>query len=174
MIARAAIVAGLLLVTAVAERTLAGAEARVDRQPLESLPYVLDGWHGARSAPLSRDVVALLGVDEHIFRTYVRDGIPANIYAGYYDSQRRGDTIHSPQNCLPGSGWQPIASAQREIRTARGAVRVNEYVIQKGIQQQVVLYWYHGRGRVIANEYANKAWLMWDAARRRCCRGSTG
>ena len=167
MIARALMIAAMLLLTAVAERSLSGAEASVARESLESLPYVLDGWAGHRAAPLSRDALTLLGVDEHVYRTYVRDGIPANVYAGYYDSQRRGDTIHSPQNCLPGSGWQPVASGEREIRTAAGAVRVNEYVIQKGLQQQVVLYWYQGRGRVVANEYANKAWLMWDAARLR-------
>jgi hypothetical protein len=27
------------------------------------------------------------------------------------------------------------------------------------------LYWYQGRGRVVPGEYANKAWLMFDAAR---------
>jgi EpsI family protein len=44
-------------------------------------------------------------------------------------------------------------------------VRVNQFVIQKGIDRQLVLYWYQGRGRVIANEYKNKALLMLDAAR---------
>lgn len=165
--ARAAIVVILLVLTAVLERSVSGAEATIARASLETVPLELDGWRGRAAAPLAKDVVALLGVDDHIYRTYVRDGVPANLYAGYYRSQRRGDAIHSPQNCLPGAGWQPVQSGVVDVKTPGGLVRVNQYVIQKGLQKQVVLYWYQGRGRVIANEYTNKALLMWDAATRR-------
>jgi EpsI family protein len=110
--------------------------------------------------------VALLGVDDYIHRVYVSDsGVPVGLYAGYYVSQRQGDTIHSPQNCLPGAGWRPVSSSTVDLASSSGKVTVNQYVIQKGLDQQVVLYWYQGRGRVVANEYANKALLMWDAAR---------
>ncbi len=44
---------------------------------------------------------------------------------------------------------------------------MNRVVIQKGIDRQAVLYWYQGRGRIVANEFANKGWLMLDAARLR-------
>jgi len=164
---RAAMVVVLLASAAVLERTVSGAEATVTRAPLDTLPLVIDGWHGRPAAPLAKDVVALLGVDDHVYRTYARAGVPINLYAGYYNSQRRGDAIHSPQNCLPGAGWQPVDSSVAEVPSATGNVRVNQYVIQKGLQKQVVLYWYQGRGRVIANEYSNKALLMWDAATRR-------
>jgi EpsI family protein len=161
MMVRVLIVIVLLAATAAVERTVSGAEARVDRERLESLPLVLDGWEGRPAAALANDVVAMLGVDEYIYRTYIRDGIPVSLYAGYYESQRRGDTIHSPQNCLPGAGWHPVSSGTLQLDRAG---RVNRYVIQKDLQQQVVLYWYHGRGRIVANEYANKAFLTWDAA----------
>ena len=165
---RAVTVIALLAGTAVVERTVSGAEATVDRAPLSSLALGLEGWQGRPAAPLAKDVVALLGVDDHVYRTYVREGTPVNLYVGYYTSQRRGDAIHSPQNCLPGAGWQPIESSVVDVPNGgAGSVRVNRYVIQKGLQRQVVLYWYQGRGRVIANEYANKALLMWDAATRR-------
>jgi EpsI family protein len=87
------------------------------------------------------------------------------LYVGYYNSQRQGDTIHSPQNCLPGAGWQPVSAERTRIAGVGGSIPVNRYVIQKGLDRQVVLYWYQGRGRVIANEYLNKAMLMVDAAR---------
>ncbi len=164
---RAVLVIALLAGTAVVERTVSGAEATVARAPLGTLPLALEGWQGRAAAPLAKDVVAVLGVDDHVYRIYARDGVPVNLYAGYYNSQRRGDAIHSPQNCLPGAGWQPVESSLVDLETAGGTVRVNQYVIQKGLQKQVVLYWYQGRGRVIANEYANKALLMWDAATRR-------
>jgi EpsI family protein len=87
------------------------------------------------------------------------------LYAGFYHSQRQGDTIHSPQNCLPGAGWRPVASGTVDLSFGGREVTVNRYVIQKGLDRQVVLYWYQGRGRIVANEYFNKALLMLDAAR---------
>jgi EpsI family protein len=137
----------------------------VDREPLAALSHAIDGWQGREARPLADDVVALLGVDDYIHRTYVSaTGAPVGLYAGYYRSQRQGDTIHSPQNCLPGAGWHPVSSTTITLESAGRRVPVNQYVIQKGLDQQVVLYWYQGRGRVVANEYANKALLMWDAA----------
>jgi EpsI family protein len=165
MIARAVIVIVLLGAAAVLGERAATTEAAVNREPLETMPLTLGEWRGREAKPLEDDVVALLGVDDYIHRTYLSaTGTPVNLYAGYYGSQRQGDTIHSPQNCLPGAGWRPVSSSTVTLRAAGRDVQVNQYVIQKGLDQQVVLYWYQGRGRVVANEYKNKALLMWDAA----------
>jgi EpsI family protein len=43
---------------------------------------------------------------------------------------------------------------------------VNQVLIQKGLEEQVVFYWYQDRGRVIASEYWAKAYLVWDAMTR--------
>ena len=165
MIARAAVVIALLGGATLFGTHVSGTEASVDREPLATLPHVFDGWKGREATPLADDVVAQLGVDDYIHRTYFSEaGAPVGLYAGYYGSQRQGDTIHSPQNCLPGAGWRPVASTTISLQRSGRSVPVNQYVIQKGLDQQVVLYWYQGRGRVVANEYANKALLMWDAA----------
>ena len=101
-------------------------------------------------------------------RQYLRDAsAPIGIYVGYYASQRQGDTIHSPQNCLPGAGWQPVTSERTTLDVGRQTIPVNRFIIQKGIDRQAVFYWYQGRSRVLASELANKAWLMLDAARLR-------
>jgi EpsI family protein len=165
MIVRTVIVVAVLLGASLLGSTAATTEAVVEREPLGTLPLDLDRWRGHDARPLADDVVALLGVDDYVHRTYVSaSGVPVNLYAGYYHSQRQGDTIHSPQNCLPGAGWRPVSSTRATIPGGGRQVEVNEYVIQKGLDQQVVLYWYQGRGRVVANEYRNKALLMWDAA----------
>jgi EpsI family protein len=165
MIARAVVVLVLLGGATLLGSRATAIETPVERQSLAALPYEIDGWRGIDGQPLASDVVSVLGVDDYVHRTYVSaSGVPVNLYAGYYHSQRQGDTIHSPQNCLPGAGWQPVSSATIALRSPRGDVRVNQYVIQKALDQQVVLYWYQGRGRVVANEYKNKALLMWDAA----------
>ncbi|MBA2301178.1 MAG: EpsI family protein [Acidobacteria bacterium] len=166
MITRASIVVALLICAALLGGRAAATERAVDSEPLAKLPLEIEGWTGREARPLGDDVVALLGVDDYIHRSYFKpSGAPINLYAGYYRSQRQGDTIHSPQNCLPGAGWRPVESSTVTLRAAGRDVTVNQYLIQKGLDQQVVFYWYQGRGRVVANEYANKALLMWDAAR---------
>jgi len=142
-------------------------EVTVDRAPLSDLPARIDGWRGLDAEPFADDVLAQLGVDDYVNRHYVRSdgqGLVA-MYVGYYASQRQGDTIHSPQNCLPGAGWRPVESGRLTLSGRSGPVEVNRYVISKGLRRQVVLYWYQGRGRVVAGEYTNKALLMLDAAR---------
>ena len=172
MIARTAVVLVLVLGAGLYSTRLRSAEATVPREPLPTLPLELGAWHGRDSAPLPDDILGQLGVDDYINRHYFRSDpdtaasvAPVGLYVGYYASQRQGDTIHSPQNCLPGAGWRPVASDRTILPAGGHTVAVNRYVIQKGLDRQVVFYWYQGRGRVIANEYANKALLMFDAAR---------
>ena len=166
MIARASIVLLLLLGTGAYAAKARSAEIAVARIELNQLPSTLGAWHGVDTEPLADDVVAKLGVDDYLSRYYSRpDGPPVAVYVGYYDSQRQGDTIHSPQNCLPGAGWQPVESGRQVLGEGDNAVQVNRYVIAKGLNTQVVFYWYQGRGRIIANEYSNKLLLMADAAR---------
>ena len=166
MIARAAVVLAMLAGAGLYSARASSDEAVVPRVPLASLPLALGDWHGREAAPLADDVLAQLGVDDYVNRQYGRAGAPpVGIYVGYYASQRQGDTIHSPQNCLPGAGWLPIETSVTQVRAGDRSVPVNQFVIQKALDRQVVLYWYHGRGRVTASEYANKAFLMLDAAR---------
>jgi EpsI family protein len=166
VVARAAVLVALIAAAGGFTSRAASVEAPVARAPLADFPRQLDAWTGSPDAPFEDDVVAQLGVDEYINRRYVRAGaVPVSLYVGYYASQRQGDTIHSPQNCLPGAGWQPVESGDAVLTSGGRDVRVNRYVIQKGIDRQIVLYWYQGRGRTVANEYANKLLLMFDAAR---------
>jgi EpsI family protein len=58
-----------------------------------------------------------------------------------------------------------VETGVTDLRVGGRTMRVNQFVIQKGLDRQLVFYWYQGRGRVVANEYRNKALLMLDAAR---------
>ena len=168
MLTRSVIAALLIVGAGVYARGAAAPERAPGRAPLGSTPQSIGDWRGREAPPLADDVIAQLGVDDYINRHYVANGVaPIAVYVGYYTSQRQGDTIHSPQNCLPGAGWQPIFSDRAEIRAGDRSIPVNRVIIQKGMDRQAVFYWYQGRGRVIANEFANKAWLMVDAARLR-------
>jgi EpsI family protein len=165
VIARAAVVILLLFATGIYVRS-ADTEARVPRQPIASVPLQIGEWVGRELPPYADDVLQQLGADEYLNRAYVgRSGVPIALYVGYYASQRQGDTIHSPRNCLPGAGWQPVEAGIVPLRASDRAVSVNHYVVQKGLEREVVVYWYQGRGRVTAGEYVTKMWLMLDAAR---------
>jgi EpsI family protein len=108
----------------------------------------------------------VLGADEYLNRRYVRpDGAAVDLFVAYYRSQQHGDAIHSPRNCLPGAGWEPVSQSETTLRAGGEPVSVNRYVIRKGLDRRVVFYWYQGRGRVVSNEYANKGWLVIDAMR---------
>jgi EpsI family protein len=166
MARRAVVVIVLLLLAAFYSARAGSAEAVVAREPLATLPLSIGAWHGQEAMPLADDVLTQLGVDDYVNRQYFRsESVPVGVYIGYYASQRQGDTIHSPQNCLPGAGWRPVETGIAQLPNGGRTVRVNQFVIQKGLDRQVVLYWYQGRGRVVANEYQNKALLMLDAAR---------
>jgi EpsI family protein len=163
VIVRAAIVVALVVAMRV-YATNADVERPVARAPLSALPLHVGQWSGRDAEPFADDVVRALGVDEYVNRVYTATtASPIALYVGYYVSQRQGDTIHSPQNCLPGAGWQPVAT--RTINASSTGLNANVVVVQKGVDREVVVYWYQGRGRTIASEYASKVWLMIDAAR---------
>jgi EpsI family protein len=142
-------------------------ETPVHRVPLSLFPMNIDAWRAEVDPPLDEDVLRVLGVDDYLSRAYYKpDGAGVGLYLGFYGSQRQGDTIHSPLNCLPGAGWEPISEGRLQLDNVDGrgrSVQVNRYVIQKGLDRNLVLYWYHGRGRVVASEYWSRAYLVRDA-----------
>jgi EpsI family protein len=93
-------------------------------------------------------------------------GAPFSLYVGFYEQQSRGQTIHSPKNCLPGSGWEALTSTTHDVAVAGRTHTVNRYLLKRGEQKALVLYWYQGRGRVEANEYKVKLDLLRDSALR--------
>jgi len=112
-------------------------------------------------------VMEVLGVDDYVNRSYFSpDMFPVHLYIGYYESQRSGDTMHSPLNCLPGAGWNPVKRDRITVAIeGMKPIEINRIVIAKGLEKQVVLYWYQSHGRVVASEYWGKIYTVLDAAR---------
>lgn len=166
---RAAVLCLMLGATSVFLANARKSEAPISRTTFESFPMTLQSWRAVNDPPLEDDILKVLGVDDYASRIYYKpDGAAVGLYMGYYNSQRQGDTIHSPMNCLPGAGWEPVQEDRLTIANADGAGRditVNRYVVQKGLERQLVLYWYQSRGRVVASEYWSKFYLIHDAMR---------
>jgi EpsI family protein len=134
--------------------------------PLASLPREIDGYTGA-DREISAAERKVAGMSSYLFRGFGRDSLLAfSVYVGYYDKQIQGKTIHSPKNCLPGSGWEVVAAQEEQLQVGSGTVPVNRYMLVNSGQKAVVYYWYQGRGRVEANEYRVKLQLLRDSALR--------
>ena len=132
--------------------------------PLASLPTTI-GPYAAHELRVSDAELAIAGVSEYVMRDFRRDSVSAfSVYVGYYPYQVRGRTIHSPKNCLPGTGWEAFDTGVETISVDGRSYAVNRYLLANGEARAVVYYWYQGRGRVAANEYAVKWDLLRDAA----------
>jgi EpsI family protein len=135
-----------------------------------TVPRTIAGFV-ARNVDVPDGVLGVAAPTAHLNRVYEPDSSGADgffsVYVGYYDSQIQGKTIHSPRNCLPGSGWEPLAYQQATVQTVSGPATVNRYLLQGQTERALVLYWYQGRGRIQANEYRVKFDLLRDAALRR-------
>lgn len=144
------------------------AELFPPRLPLQQFPHQLGGWSGT-DVSLDNDVLEVLGPGDFLVRIYQNSEQPqpyVDLYIAYFRSQRAGDTIHSPKNCLPGAGWAPVSSSRVELSLPSHApFNANRYVIAKGDARQLVLYWYWAHNRGVASEYWAKFYLVTDSIR---------
>jgi len=161
---------GLLIVLIVAVLVIPRpAEIVPGRSSFAQFPMQLGPWRGT-SQPLEAIYVDQLKMDDYVLANYVNDaGDTANFYVSWYNSQRKGEAVHSPRACLPGGGWQIRDFAQRTlpgIAIDGELLRVNRAIVEQGSEHQLVYYWFQQRGRVIDNEFAVKWYLFWDAVTR--------
>ena len=158
----------LLLGMIVLTRHYAGGEESPSREDLNRFPPVIGlHWLGT-DEPLDSEAMAVLNADDVLMRRYERyDKSLLWMFVSYYRSQRTGRTYHSPMNCLPGGGWTIVERQEVPLSIGQQALAVNRVLIKKGLSQQLIVYWYQDRGRMITSEYLAKAYLLWDAMVRR-------
>jgi EpsI family protein len=144
--------------------------------PLSLLPQTI-GTRTAQDYPLDSETLEVLGDGRFLNRVYSSVGpvgqpaeAPVSLFIGYFPTQRSGQSIHSPQNCLPGAGWAFLSSQVINLPTADGRpYPVGEYLIGNAGQKQVVLYWYLAHGRSVASDYLAKAYMMLEPDGRCSC-----
>jgi EpsI family protein len=139
-----------------------------ERASFSDFPLEIGAWSGRRR-PLERTYLDALKLDDYMLADYAKDGRVVNLYVAYYNSQRKGEAVHSPRACMPGGGWQLSDFNQRtlaNINVNGRPLRVNRTLIALGDERQLVYYWFEQRGRVITNEFVVKWYLFWDALTR--------
>jgi EpsI family protein len=134
------------------------------REPLSTLPATIEGFKGYDQV-ISEEEQQVAGMSDYVLRYFGRDSTLAfSVYVGYYAQQTQGRTIHSPKNCLPGAGWEPLSASREQIAVGGDSVEINRYELANKQARALVYYWYQGRGRVAASEYQVKWDLLRDAA----------
>jgi len=176
---RVLIVLVVLMAAAVGVAATNRPERPTLRRAFADFPTEIGEWRGIQQEQFSAEVLKILGTDDYMVRAYslpdrngaylLRDRPAVGLYIGYWASQRQGDTIHSPLNCLPGAGFEPVSQSMVTLPvpgddSAKGPL-ANRYVVEKGLERQYVLYWYQSHGRVVASEYWSKFFLVADAIR---------
>jgi EpsI family protein len=132
--------------------------------PLSAFPPMVGSWHLQQEGVVDKETQEILRADDLLTRTYVAPEGGANLFIAYFKTQRQGQSPHSPKNCLPGSGYQQVESGRIDLPIeGEGSIRINQYVVEKGEAQSVVYYWYQSQGRVIADEFAAKFYLVSDS-----------
>jgi EpsI family protein len=136
------------------------------RASFVDFPMQLGGWRGTRDA-LDAVYLDQLKLDDYLLADFHGSRMaPVNLYIAYYDSQRKGQSAHSPRSCLPGGGWDFETLAPRRLDTPAGALTVNRGIIRHGAERELVYYWFQQRGRVVTNEYLVKWYILCDAITR--------
>ena len=134
--------------------------------PLDQFPQDIGGWRMVQQGVMEQEVKDVLRADDYLTREYASSTAVADLFVAFFNSQRAGQTPHSPKNCLPGAGWVWTVSDTIPVDVpGRDPIVINRYVVSKGEEKSVVLYWYQSRDRVVAREYYAAAYSAWDALR---------
>jgi len=157
----------VLLAGTVGMGFLSHGEATPPARPMNEFPREIGSYKTVAEVPFDQNTLQVLGVTDYLNRGYFSPSEgELGLYIGYFRTQRTGAAIHSPKNCLPGAGWQPSVSQIDQLSLDDGRkVPVNLYVIRKGLDEEIVVYWYQSHGRVVASEYWGKFYMVYDAMR---------
>jgi EpsI family protein len=123
--------------------------------PWRQFPDQIGEWRSAGDLPIQQAVLMALQPDDYLARNYVDPGDPhvVNLFVGYYNSRRDGRAPHSPQWCLPGSGWTSVSSKVTTIPVeGEPDLSATEYLIKKGSDRELVLYWYHQGANTVPSD----------------------
>jgi EpsI family protein len=165
----ARVLTALLVLQAIGLYAVSRSEPVQAVKPLSTFPTSAGMWSAVQDHVLDAPTMEVLRADDVLSRSYVEPqaGTNASLFVAYFKTQRAGQVPHSPKNCLPGAGWVPSESAVVSIDVPGRAepIRVNQYIVAKGEESSVVLYWYQTHKRVIASDYMAKLYLVLDSIR---------
>jgi exosortase D (VPLPA-CTERM-specific) len=160
---------GLMLAAILAWQSVPDRQGTMAERDVFALyPRTLGEWQQVGSPEVLEPKVAqALKADDYRSVNFVRTASePAvGFFSAWYRDQSDGG-VHSPEICLPGSGWE-IAWLERVDIADRvdypGEFNINRAIIQKGETRMMVYYWFDQKGRKVAWDFAAKMYLLLDS-----------
>ena len=162
---QSAVVLVLLIATLILSHGINFRETVPIKKPFAQFPFDVGTWHGKR-AFLEPDILSQLHFSDYTIIDYVSpDGKLISLYVAYFESQSKGESIHSPETCLPASGWLFTKEGLTSfpVPERENGLTVNRVVFEKLNERQVAYYWFPLRGRVLHNLWQLKFFNFWDA-----------
>jgi EpsI family protein len=132
--------------------------------PLDQISNHIAGWTEISQGALDPDTLRALDPTSYLVRTYQKGDSQIGLFIAYYAQQRAGESMHSPNHCLPGAGWEIMQRRSVIINALGRQVPINAYLIENFGSKKVMFYWYQSRDRIVANEYWAKLLLARDTA----------
>lgn len=165
-----ALTAAVLVTLAVSAAWVAqrgGAPQTHERDPFALYPRQVGEWSGVFSM-LDLGIEQVLGATDYLDATFhaQAERVPVNLFMAYYEKQTEGSDIHSPEVCLPAGGWEIYSFETTTLDmagTGYGSFQVNRAVIQQGLSQQLVYYWFEQRGKRLTNDFRAKLSVVYDS-----------
>ncbi len=162
---QSAVVLVLLIATLILSHGINFRETVPIKKPFVQFPLDVGTWHGKR-AYLDPEVLSGLYFSDYTIINYVNpEGKLIDLYVAYWQSQRKGESIHSPETCLPASGWLFTKDGliSFPVPERDNGLTVNRVVFEKLNDKQVAYYWFPLRGRILHNLWQLKFFNFWDA-----------
>lgn len=165
----AKLLTAFLLLQAVAFYGLARTEPVRIVNKLSTFPRELGDWKMVQEGTVDPETMEVLKADDVVTRWYANERYKeiASLFIAYFGTQRSGKAPHSPKNCLPGAGWLPVVSDRLlfDVPGRTEKLEANRYIVARGNDKSLVLYWYHTPHRTIADEYHAKFYTVVDSLR---------
>lgn len=139
-------------------------QTMVERVEFRNFPMEIADWQGQPEF-LDESVERVLRADDYLLTVYKSGASNVSLFMTFYEQQNGGSGIHSPEVCLPSGGWEVSQWKQVDVPVGSESgiiVPVNRAVIQKGLNRQLVYYWFEQRGRRMTSDYTAKLVSIWD------------
>jgi len=133
----------------------------VNRDPFALFPTRLGDWQAGQPRALTPDIERILGAADYHSVALERagEGAPVDLFMAWYKDQNTGGA-HSPEVCLPGSGWEIAWLEQIDVSDGTQSFPVSRAIIQKGLERKLVYYWYEQQGTRVASGFRARLLLL--------------
>ena len=157
----------LLVATLALSQGIDFREAIPTAKTFDNFPLQVNQWRGTRQ-DMEEIFIDALDFNDYIMADYTNEkGRQINFYVAYYESQRKGESIHSPNTCLRGGGWKFRNAGKTYVLMHNAlSIPVSKAYLERGSVKQVAYYWFPSRGRNLTNAYEMKWFNFWDALTR--------